>query len=214
MASTAFSAQGTTFSIAGTDGSAISITAITKAAGAVVTATNTLAVNDVVVFGAVTNMPEINGRIGIVTAASGSSFTVNIDSSGFAAAGTTGTATPKTWAKVGNTKDYNGFDGTKSEIDVSNLDSLAKEYNPGLEDFGQMTVNFDVDPTDAGQIAMRANKAANTKTYFRIVLPNGKSRAWLGFVKKLTETGGVDKVVTASADVRISGRPAFSEVIN
>src|SRR5574340_1182536 len=126
--STAISAQGSTFSIAGTDGASITITAITKAVAAVVTATNTLAVGDSALFGTGTNMPEISGRIGIVTVASGSSFTVNIDSSGFAAAGTSGTAVPKTWTAVNNVKTYSGFDGQKSEIDVSNLQSAAKEF--------------------------------------------------------------------------------------
>lgn len=209
MTSTAISAQGSTFSIAGTDGSAITITAITKATSAVVTATNTLSVGDSVIFGTVTNMPEINGRIGVVTAASGSSFTVNIDSSGFAAAGTSGTATPKTWTKVSNVSTYSGFDGQKSEIDVSNLDSAAKEFIPGLEDFGQLTVELQVDNTDAGQLAMRANKSANTRTYFKLLLPNGKQRVFQGFVKQFSEQGGVDQVVKASAVVRITGAVNF-----
>lgn len=209
MTSTAISAQGSTFSIAGTDGSAITITGITKATAAVVTATNTLSVGDSVIFGTVTNMPEINGRIGIVTVASGSSFTVNIDSSGFAAAGTSGTATPKTWTKVLNVATYSGFDGQKSEIDVSNLDSAAKEFIPGLEDFGQLTVELQVDNTDAGQLAMRANKSANTRTYFKLLLPNGKQRVFQGFVKQFSEQGGVDQVVKASAVVRITGAVNF-----
>lgn len=209
MTSTAISAQGSTFSIAGTDGSAITITGITKASSSVVTATNTLSVGDSVLFGTVTNMPEIKDRIGVVTVASGSSFTVNIDSSGFAAAGTSGTATPKTWTKVSNVSTYSGFDGQKSEIDVSNLDSAAKEFIPGLEDFGQLTVELQVDNTDAGQLAMRANKSANTRTYFKLLLPNGKQRVFQGFVKQFSEQGGVDQVVKASAVVRITGAVNF-----
>ena len=102
MTSTAQVAQLSKFYVSGTPGTAITITAISKAVAAVVTATNTLSVGDVVLFGAVTGMPEINGLLGIVTVASGSSFTVAIDSSGFATAGTTGTASPQTFSKVGN----------------------------------------------------------------------------------------------------------------
>lgn len=213
MTSTAILAQGTSFAIAGTPGSSISITAITKAKPAVVTATNTLAVGDVVVFGVVAGMPEINGRVGIVSVASGTSFTVNIDASGFASAGTTGTATPQTWTLVNNIHDYTAFDGTASEIDVTNLQSLAKEYSPGLEDFGQFSMNLDVDTTDAGQVAMRAAKTAQNKTYFKLVMRNAAVRVVFGFVKKFSESGAVDNVVKASADLRISGRPTFSESI-
>lgn len=203
--STAISAQGSTFSIEGTPGSALTITAITKAASAVVTATNALAVGDVVEFGTVTNMPEIYGLLGIVTAASAGSFTVNIDSSGFAAAGTSGTANPKTWTAVNNVKDYNGFDGTASEIDKTNMQSGAMEYAAGLQDFGTFGINLDVDDTDAGQIALRAAKTAASTKAFRLRLPNGKLRVWKGFVKKFSEQAGVNQVVKASVDVRVTG---------
>lgn len=203
--STAISAQGSAFSIEGTPGGAVSITAITKAASAVVTATNTLAVGDVFEFGTVTGMPEIYGMLGIVTVASVSSFTVNIDSSGFATAGTTGTGNPKTWVNVSNVKDYSGFDGSASELDKTNLQSGAMEFAPGLQDFGQFTLNIDVDDTDAGMIALRAAKTAAATKAFRLVLPNGKKRVFKGFAKKISETGGVNAIVKASVDVRITG---------
>lgn len=68
------------------------ITAITKANPAVVTAANALANGDRVTFGSVTNMPEINGVNAAVSAASGTGFTVDVDASVFALAGTNGTA--------------------------------------------------------------------------------------------------------------------------
>jgi hypothetical protein len=215
MASTAKQAQGTALYIAGTPGSALSITAVTKATGAVVTATNTLAVGDVVVFGSVTGMPEINGRIGIVTAATGSQFTTNIDSSGFANAGTTGTATPQTWTKISNLKDWNGFEGTVSEIDTTNLDSLGKEFQPGLEDFGSVTCTVDLDGADAGQIAAQKAKSAAANTYFRLYYPKAAVyRAFAGFVKKFGEQGQVDGVIKSMCEFRASGRVSRSEVVN
>lgn len=207
--STAISAQGSTFSIEGTPGTSITITAITKAVSAVVTATNTLAVGDAVEFGTVTGMPEILGLLGIVTVASGTSFTVNIDSSGFATVGTAGTALPKTWTAVGNVKDYSGFDGSASELDKTNFNSSAMEYAAGLQDFGQFTVNIDVDDTDVGQIALRTAKTAASTKAFKLQLPNGKKRVFKGFVKKFSEQGGVNQIVKASCDVRITGAVNF-----
>lgn len=204
--STAISAQGSTFSIEGTPGSAITITAITKATSAVVTGTNTLAVGDVVEFGSsITGMPEIQGLLGVVTAASGSSFTVNIDSSGFATAATAGSANPKTWTAINNVKDYSGFDGTTSEQDKTNLQSGAMEYAAGLQDFGQFTVSLDIDDTDAGQIALRAAKTASATKAFKLRLPNGKVRTFKAFCKKFSEQGGVNQIVKGSADLRITG---------
>lgn len=207
--STAISAQGSTFSIEGTPGAALTITGITKAASAVVTAANSLAVGDVVEFGTVTGMPEIYGLLGVVTAASGTNFTVNIDSSGYATVGTAGAANPKTWTKVGNVKTFSGLDGSASEIDKTNLDSGAMEYQAGLQDFGQFSIELDIDDTDAGQIALRAAKASAATKAFKLRLPNGKVRVFKGFVKKFSEQGGVNQTHKGSADVRISGAVNF-----
>ena len=203
--STAISAQGSSFSIEGTPGTAVTITAITKATSAVVTGTNTMSVGDVFEFGVVTGMPEIFGLLGIVTAASGTGFTVNIDSSNFASAGTSGTGNPKVWTAVGNVKDYSGFDGSASELDKTNMQSGAMEYAAGLQDFGQFSMNIDVDDTDVGQIALRAAKTSAATKAFRLRLPNGKQRVFKGFVKKFSEQGGVNQIVKASCDVRITG---------
>lgn len=203
--STATSAQNTTLSVEGTPGTSISITAVTSAVAAVFTATNTLAVGSIVELGTIVGMESLAGTLGIVTVASGTSFTLNIDTSGFGAPGTTGTAIPKTWTKVGNVKDYSGFDGSVTDIDVTNFDSGAMEYRPGLQDFGQFTFNVDVDNTDAGQTLLRTLKTNATTKAFRVVLPNGKIRTFKGYVKKFSETGAVNAVVKAAVDVRITG---------
>jgi hypothetical protein len=215
MPSTAISAQGTKFGIAGTPGTALTITSITKAVGAVCSCASPPPVGSVVVFASATGMPEIVGRIGIVTAiAAGVSFTTNIDSSGFGAAATAASATPQTFIQIANIHDYTGFDGSASEIDVTNLQSLAKEYNPGLEDFGQFSMNVDIDNADPGQIAMRAAKTSQVKTYFQLIMRNATIRVFYGFVKKMSEAGAVDGVVKGAVDMRISGRPSMSEVVN
>ncbi|MCQ1549645.1 MAG: hypothetical protein NOF05_12690 [Candidatus Accumulibacter phosphatis] len=207
MPSTAQVAQQSKFYVSGTPGSNISLTAITKAASAVVTATNTLAVGDVVIFGAVTGMPEINRHLGIVTAAIGANFTVAIDSSGFATAGTTGAATPQTFSKIGNVQDFSPDGGTATIIDVSNLESVAKEKRQGLQDMGNYSLTYD---TDVGQLRLIAARAAQAVVVFKQVYTGGlKIRAWQGFVQKVTEpVAGVDKVLRSSATIVVTG-PIF-----
>ena len=207
MTSTAQVAQLSKFYVSGTPGTAITITAISKAVAAVVTATNTLAVGDVVLFGAVTGMPEINGLLGIVTVASGSSFTVAIDSSGFATAGTTGTASPQTFSKVGNVQDFTPDGGTATVIDVTNMDSTAKEKRQGLQDNGNYALTYDADDTDVGQLRLIAARAAQAVVVFKQYYPGGlKIRAWQGFVQKITEpVAGVDKVLRCSATLVVTG---------
>src|SRR4051812_42269610 len=93
--SKAINAQGSRIAIDDGDGVAIAdITAVTKAAQAVVSSVGaTPEVGAVIRFIEVTGMPEISGLVGVVTAiVAGVSFTVDLDTSGFAAAGTVGSA--------------------------------------------------------------------------------------------------------------------------
>lgn len=216
MTSTAKLAQGTTLSIAGTPGSALTITGITKAAGAVCSCTSPPAVGTAVVFTSATGMPEIVGRIGIVTSVVAStSFTVNIDSSAFATAATAAAATPQTWTVINNLKDWNGFEGTVSEIELSNTLSLGKEFAPGLEDFGSVTGTVDLDWADAGQIAAMKAKSAQLTTYFRLNYPSSVvQRVFAGFVKKFGEQGQVDGVIKSAFEIRATGRVVRTEVVN
>ena len=68
------------------------ITNITQASSAVVTAVNTFAVGDVVLFSNVVGMTEINGLVGTVTSADGTHFTVAINSTTFTGYGSAGNA--------------------------------------------------------------------------------------------------------------------------
>lgn len=215
MASTAKLAQGTALYIAGTPGSALTITGITKAAGAVCSCTSPPAVGTAVVFTSATGMPEIVGRIGIVTSVVAStSFTVNIDSSGFAAVATAASATPQTWTQLINLKDFNGFEGTVSEIDTTNLDSLAKEFSPGLEDFASVSGTVDLDPSNAGHIAAMTAKSKQTSTYFKLNYPSGSvQRVFAGFVKKFGEQGQVDGVIKSAFEIRSTGRVNRTECV-
>lgn len=215
MTSTAKLAQGSALYIAGTPGSALTITGITKAStGAVCSCTSPPAVGTAVVFTSATGMPEIVGLIGIVlSVVASTSFTVNIDSSGFAAVATAASATPQTWTQIANVKDFNGFEGTVSEVDLTNLGSVAKEFAPGLEDFAGVSGTIDLDPTDAGQIAMMKAKSQQTQTYFRLNYPKASvQRVWAGFVKKFGEQGQVDGVLKSAFEIRATGRVSRTEV--
>ncbi len=212
MPSTAQVAQQSKFYVSGTAGTAYSITAITKAANAALTYTSGAvpAAGDVLLFGSINGMPEINGMLGIVQASptpTATTCSVAIDSSAFATAGTTGTATPQTFSKVGNVQDFTPDGGTANVIDVSNMDSTAKEKRGGLQDMGNYALTYDCDDTDVGQLALIAARTAQAVKVFKQYYPGGlKVRAWQGFVQKVSEpVAGVDKVLRASATIVVTG---------
>ena len=136
--------------------------------------------------------------------------TVAIDSSGFASAGTTGTATPQTFTKVANVKDFTPDGGTANIIDVSNLDSTAKEKRQGLQDMGNYSLSFDTDDTDPGQLALIAARTAQSIKTFKQIYPGGLLvRAFQGFIQKISEpVAGVDKTLSATGTIVVTG-PIF-----
>lgn len=117
------------------------------------------------------------------------------------------------YTPVSNIKSFSGFDGSSSEIDVTNLSSTAKEYRLGLEDNGQFTLELDRDFSDAGQVALLAARDSQAAKLFKLLLPNGEYGTFTGFVKKFSMSGGVDQVVKGSVDIRISGAVVWTSPI-
>ena len=211
MPSTAVSAQGTKLEL-GTTAASKTITAITQANPVRITATaHAFAEGTIVKIAAVAGMTQINGKVGSVKVVDANNFELpGIDSTSFTAYTSGGTATP-TRVKVGNVKSYNGFDGQAAEIDVTNFDSTGKEYRTGLQDFGSVSIDFDVDDADDGQQALRGARAnTGTASLFVLTLRNGKTRTFNALVRQFSETGAVDDVAKGTASIRVTGEVAYA----
>ncbi|WP_250451204.1 phage tail tube protein [Caballeronia sp. ATUFL_M2_KS44] len=128
--------------------------------------------------------------------AQGSKFYVNTAADG---------AAQPTWTKVKNVKSYSGFDGSASEIDVTDLDSTAKEKRLGLIDNGSFSIDVNVDMADPGQMALKAAQKASTLESFKLEYPDGTGSTFDGFVKSFPIAGGTDAVITSTVALTISG---------
>ena len=209
MPSTAFTAQGSTLTI-GAVVAAKTLTAITQASPGLFTSTaHGLLAGAVVVIATVVGMTQVNGLVGVVRSdVTANTFTLGgINTTAFTAYGSGGTATGIA-AAIGNMTAFPLPGGAKAEIDVTNLNSTNKEYIAGNADLGTMTVNFDVDgasPSDQGQQALRSSNlcSGNVPSAFVCTLPNGRTRAFNGFVKQYGETSGVDQKYAGTAAIRI-----------
>jgi hypothetical protein len=206
MASNAISAQGTTLHIGSGTSGAKTITAITAAYRAQVTSSaHGLAVGDRVTFAAVGGMTQINTLVGTVIAEDTNTFIVDIDSRAFSAYTSGGTATPVTWTQVKEISTFSFGSGERSEIDVTNLDSTAKEYRLGLKDQGNLEISLRVVHSDAGQTACQAALGSDAVSNFKITLPNTEVGTFSGQVKSMPESGGVDAVHEGSMTIRVTG---------
>jgi hypothetical protein len=131
-------------------------------------------------------------------------FAVYIDTSGKTITAA-GTATSATFTGIINVRSFSGFDGAASEIDVTNLASVAKEFVLGLVDSGQFTFEIDYDSDNSGHVALRSKQVSGVLSNFKLSLPDATVITFNAYVKKFSLAGGVDAVVRSSVDLRISG---------
>jgi hypothetical protein len=206
MTSTAISSQGSTLAVSGGSGSAVSITGIVLGFPTIIEATaHGLANGDVVSFASIGGTTVLNGQQAVVEDVTANTFAINVDTLGGSAWTSGGTATPVTWVPVGNFKTIKGFDGKTAKLDATNLSSLAKEYRAGLIDPGNFSFDVDVDMNDAGQTALQTLRAAAGLAQFKLTLPNAHTATFTGFVESFPWDGGVDKLLSATVNIIITG---------
>lgn len=136
---------------------AITITAISKASEAVITATNTLSAGDWVVIRGVTGMTEINERVVRVKTPTGSTFVAegldSIDFTTYVSGGSAYEVT--TFATLDNITSLNFSDNPAAKQDITAIsDTSIKETN-GLKGAPTASFGINADPLGAGVIALR-----------------------------------------------------------
>jgi hypothetical protein len=175
MASTAVSKYRTAVKISTAAGSPKTIISISAAAAAVVGSTaHGLSVGAVVVFASVSGMTEINGNVGLITAITTDTFTVNINSAAYTAYSSGGTATAQTMTQIENVLDFQRNGDEAETIDSTNLYSVKKEYIVGLSGEGSITIPVDVDYSGPGQAAVRAKVGVDTAVAISVTRSDGK----------------------------------------
>lgn len=102
--------------------------------------------------------------------------------------------------------------GKAKEIDVTTLASTAKEYLPGLRDFGNLTLDLIRSEDDVGQTALATALAAQATETMVIVLPSGtlKTATFTCFVVSLSSDTASDEKVTGKCELRITGAVVWS----
>lgn len=115
-------------------------------------------------------------------------------------------------ATIGEIKSFNGPGGQSSDIDITTLESTAKEFLQGLQDEGEFSFDANLDPADVGQIFCRAARTAQAQRGFEVILADADATTFEfdANVKGFSVSGGVDDVVKAAISLRISGPVTWS----
>jgi len=100
-----------------------------------------------------------------------------------------------------------GPDGSASEIDVTTLDSSAREFAMGLKDSGAISFEAIYDPDNPTHQQLRTDWNARTLRNFQLVFTNNPATTWSfsAYVQTFATAASVDDVVRLNAALRISG---------
>jgi hypothetical protein len=78
-------------------------------------------------------------------------------------------ASPEVFTTIGDVISISGPSITKDEIEVTALDSTAKEFIGALDDPGDVTLELNWNPQDTEHVNLRTDAEGNTKRNYRIV---------------------------------------------
>jgi len=135
---------------------------------------------------------------------------------------TTGSTTRKltgyTMGLVGEITDFTGPGGQAAVIDITSIQSTAKEKMIGIRDEGQVSMTLNYSPTDAGQVGLKDDRDNRTRGKYAIRLTDvttGSSAlpSWCyfnGYCLSFSISGAVDNKVTANTVLEIDGAVIWS----
>jgi hypothetical protein len=207
-------AQLTKLYIAGSAAAAEPITAITLGNPTVFAITGHAGVanGDVVTFAAAagTDAALLNGLPFTVkyyaTGAANDTFAIDLNTTGKTITVASATATPSAWIQVKELKGIKPSGASTDKVDVTDLDSVAKEYRSGLQDNGTLSADINILESDPGQAACLAAFTASTSNSYKVVSPS-KTRTFNATCLKFptipdSSVGGIQ---TGTAEWQISG---------
>lgn len=188
-------------------GTDITITGISKASEAVVTASNSLTAGDLVVIKSVAGMVEINNRVVRVKAPSGTEFTCEgLDSTNFTTYASGGVANEvSTLLAFDNATTFNFPEPSPNRLDATTIHGNQKVEIFGLDDAATLTMNMNSDPTAAHVVELRAASRAKTTRAFRVTLQDGKVLIFNAYVaggRGLDGSAGA--IATSSAEMTLA----------
>lgn len=117
-----------------------------------------------------------------------------------------GTASPETFVKVGGITDIGAPESSTTEIDITDLESNAKEFVAGLKDFGSITMQLKYDPTLAPVKDIEGLADTGAVRNWQIRYSDGKTKkSFSAFVKSFNPSAAVDSIVKGPLTLRITG---------
>ncbi len=207
--------NGSTFGVQTALGAGLTITNATQADPVVVSiAAHGQSLGAVGKISSVSGMTELNDNLYVVDNPLSGSFEIaKTDGSAYGAfvAGSpaNGIFQPVTFSSFCELTGANQQDAAANQIEVSTICSTAKEFEQGLSDSGQLTLDYNWAGNETVQAAIEDAKESGDQIAFKITFPGtGGYLIMIGTVQQTSVQGQVNGVWTASATIKLSG-PKF-----
>lgn len=117
-----------------------------------------------------------------------------------------------TATKVGELTDFSGPGGAAAVIDVTHLESTAIQKLIGLPDEGQFSFSVNFNPTDAGQVALRTDRAARQKRAAVLKFNTTATNAlkFDAYCQTYTPGGSVNGKTQANITLEVTGAVSYT----
>ncbi len=181
---------------------ALTVTGVSKASEAVVTATNTLAIGDFVMFGQVDGMTELSFLVARVKTPTGTNFVLEgVDSTNWGTwtAGTCQRVT--TWSTISTATSVDFGAGTVDNLDATTLVDISKQSLAGMLGLPDVSVNLFTDNQQAVQAYIDAQAILGSVLPFRAARASGQRRCWAGIPSTIGESPNVNQVIGGSMSI-------------
>jgi hypothetical protein len=116
-------------------------------------------------------------------------------------------ASPEVFTGVGDVVSIAGPAITKDEIEVTALDSAAKEFIGALDDPGEITMELNWNPQDSEHVNLRTDAEGSVVRNYRVIWSDvsGTTVTFAAEVMEFTLNTEANDAVKASTRMKISG---------
>lgn len=109
---------------------------------------------------------------------------------------------------------FTGPTESAKQVDVTSVDSTAREYLPGLRDGGEVSFEMNFVPGDAAQQGLRTDLTNRVTGSYKLVLTDDIATpteiAFSAVVTSLSMKGAVDDKIAASCTLKLIGPAVFT----
>lgn len=121
-------------------------------------------------------------------------------------------ASPEVFAAIGDVVSLSGPSISKDEIEVTALDSTAKEFLSALDDPGEITFELNWNPQDPTHPLLRADAEGSAQGNFRVVWADVSSTTvdFAGEVMEFSINTDPNDATKASLRIKINGALAWT----